>query len=522
MYSRQVVVRLFHKYITGSKTSFLFIILGLIWSFKIVEKAFLNILITRLSAGKMYDLRSSVVLVNSLELISVVLVVISTYATNVYRSRFMMVVLSTAVFIVGSILSGQLNLWLFYAAMALAHAAVAVTLKVFLENQLRTKYRDVSERQQLTKFWWTMVSALAAIFNQVSPLSGFHLKKLAKFLVIAMGCFFVVFLLGFEHYNDDGESSHNVVASIAKSKRPVNILSLCVCLSILNLVSAAGSAFFFLEAITLAVRDYLPVIILLDNVTRLTEFAVSESSGYLLKKLGERKRYNLQKMELLRIGMGMWCCVLCCNFAVGASTHRKYGPGGGEMSVYWLIPQFVLLGLMRGLAKDGFQSLYRSQAESQFKGWALGELARGAGSLLSMICVYIFNGRHFRWLEKNVGSSSLNKYYSFLAVLSVGNAMFYCWVAAWYLAWPFLVRAGDKRPTVIDSRTHAPQAKASQVKVRDKRHNVMHTTEARPALLVNDRDKRPRGATANGIHTREGSSWTYNSGDKKPKGNKFM
>ncbi|XP_042048004.1 protein NRT1/ PTR FAMILY 5.11-like isoform X2 [Salvia splendens] len=455
-----------------------------------------------------YDLRSSVVAVNSLELISVVVVVISTYATKVCKGRFLMVLFSATVFIVASILNfpvaGELNLWLFYPAMVLAHAALVVTLKVFLDDQFRPKYHDENERQEHTKFWWAMVSALAAIFNQLSPLSGFHLKKLA--LIIAMGCFFLLFLLGFEYYLDDGESSQSVTL-IEKSKRPVNILSLCFCLSILNLVSAVGSTFFFLEAITLTVRDYVSVIILLDNVARLTEFVVSESSSYLLKKLREEKRFNfnLQKMELLRIGLGMWCCVLCCNFAVGVSTHRKYGPGGVDMSVYWLIPQFFLLGLTRGLTKEGFQSLYGYQAESRFKGWALGEFARGAGLFLSMICVYIFNGTYFSWFEKNIGSSSLDKYYSFLAVLSIGNAMFYCWVAAWYLAWPFLVKAGEKK----------------QTKDREKWHNVMHTTEARP-LQVNDRDKRPRGVMANGIHTREGSSWTYNSGDKKPKGYKAM
>ncbi|XP_042053115.1 uncharacterized protein LOC121798264 [Salvia splendens] len=102
MYLIKDILFLFPTYIIGFKKSILFI-LGLIWSFKMVEKTFLNILITRLTAENKYDLRSSVVLVNLLELISVVLVVISTYATKICKGRFLMVVFSTTVFIVVSV-----------------------------------------------------------------------------------------------------------------------------------------------------------------------------------------------------------------------------------------------------------------------------------------------------------------------------------------------------------------------------------------------------------------------------------
>ncbi|KAG6428851.1 hypothetical protein SASPL_106890 [Salvia splendens] len=102
MYLIKEILFLFPELIIRFKKSILFIV-GLIWSFKFVEKTFFNILITRqLAAGMVYDLRSSVVAVNSLELISVVVVVISTYATKVCKGRFLMVLFSATVFIVVS------------------------------------------------------------------------------------------------------------------------------------------------------------------------------------------------------------------------------------------------------------------------------------------------------------------------------------------------------------------------------------------------------------------------------------
>ncbi|KAG6428849.1 hypothetical protein SASPL_106888 [Salvia splendens] len=482
MFLMKEVLRMFSKHIIDFKKSILFI-LGLIWSFKMVEQTFVNILITRLATENNYDLLGSVGVVNLLELLYVLLILISSYASNrikVYKGRFFMVVFSTTFFFIGLIHSfaeagnddeWQLSLGLFYPAMAImafGRGALAVTLKAFLDDQFRSKYGDDNERQQHTKFWWSLVSSLAALFVQVSPLTGFDLKKLEKVLIVVMGCFFLVFTFGFDYYSDDKERKHNVT-SIAKVKRPVNILALWGCLSVLSIVFASGSTFFFLEAITLSDREYIiPVILLLDNLTRFTGFVVSESCSLVIIKLKEQKRYNIQKMELVRIGMGMWCCVLCCNFAVGVSTHRKYGAGGSKMSVYWLTPQFFLLGLVRGLAKDGFQSLYESQVRKY--GWALGELARGVGCLLSILCIRIFSGKNFKWFQNNVDTSSLNKYYSFLAVLSVANAMLYCWIAGWYLAQPFLGKLKQKRGgRVMDSRMHNPEGSSGKYDHDDKK-----------------------------------------------------
>ncbi|KAL1551744.1 protein NRT1/ PTR FAMILY 5.5-like [Salvia divinorum] len=452
----------FHRH-TGFTNSIIFI-LGLIWSYRMVEKTFLDILITRM--WKLYDLKISAAVVNLHEVITICFVVMFSHATDVYRGRsvrFWMVVFSTTVCIVGLMLNyveagnddkGQLHLWLFFSMglMDLAQAGHRVTLRVFLEDQFRKVDKDKGERRRHTKFWWILVSAVAAIFSQLETLTGFHFRTLLLVLMSVIGFFFIVFIFGFTFYYNNGKSSDDSSndgarnQGLLKWKMRVILILLWVSLSILSLVSASGSTFFLLEAVTLAAHhDNLFSILVLANLVRCMEIAVSEVSRCVVEQLEESREYSIPKMELLRVGIGLGCCVMCCNIAVGTGTHRKYAKGGGAMSVYWLIPQFFLLGAMRGFAKDGFKSLFESNVQLPFQrcGWSLGVLTRGFGSFLSILCVFICGGKQFKWFQNDIDNSSLNKYYSFLSLLSLANIGLYIVVYGWYTDLWFLLEDQD-------------------------------------------------------------------------------
>ena len=97
---------------------------GLIWSFKILEKTLLSILITRLATGKMKnDLPGCVVVVNSHELITIVYsVIVTAYVTDVYRGllkRFVIVVFSTTVSIVSIVIIKLIDLFVFLSFVTL-------------------------------------------------------------------------------------------------------------------------------------------------------------------------------------------------------------------------------------------------------------------------------------------------------------------------------------------------------------------------------------------------------------------
>lgn len=107
--------------------------------------------------------------------------------------------------------------------------------------------------------------------------------------------------------------------------------------------------FFLVEAISLS-RDSLTPILLFSSLQRFVEFMVSGASSYIIGKLGKRNAYNEQKMELVRIAIGLKFCVACCIAAWIAADERMQQESEDRlMSVYLLTPQYVLLGVMGGL-----------------------------------------------------------------------------------------------------------------------------------------------------------------------------
>ncbi|KAG6395678.1 hypothetical protein SASPL_141802 [Salvia splendens] len=517
-------------------TTSIFFILGLVFSYKLLEKTFLDILMTRVAAAwgmqdksgeddydYNYDLRTAVIIVNLHEGTAAILIPLFVYAADViHMGRFKMVAFSATVCIVGLMLNKRaahdditLNIRLFYLAlglMALAQAAQRVNLEGFLDDQLRPMDLDNDQRKRRSKLWWTMVSFAVAIFAGFGPLPRLHdFEKLALVLISVMGFCFFVFLLGFKHYNfvpkiENPFKDVGIVLRRAFSNRNVEcpqtqephvpclrwldkataegscsgeqvrgvklllkMLPLWCCFLTFSLVSASGSTFFFMEAIEVTNdHNYINAILLFSNLSRLTQYAVSYGSSFLIGKLGERKKCNRRKMELVRIGIGMTCCLLCCVTA-SATAKRRQDIGEDDysddaMSPYWLTPQFFLLGLMWGLSEDGFESFYESQVSENLSkyGVAFVELANGVGIFASVLCILVFRSPPFEWFHEGLYYSNLNRYYIFLAVLSVVNLMVYCWVAYSY-------GVGDEKADQVnkgqpaDTRTHPEEAEPGNI-----------------------------------------------------------
>ncbi|XP_047962140.1 protein NRT1/ PTR FAMILY 5.6-like [Salvia hispanica] len=485
-------------------------ILGLIFSYKLVEKTFLNILITRLtSAWGDYNFRRAVVVVNLQEGSAALLVAFFAYVAEVHTGRFKMAVFSTAVCIIGLLLNAlqvgnneqRLDVHLFYPALALmtlAQAAQTFTLRAFLDDQLRPRNVTVAPAaahltdERRSMFWWYFVAFIAAIFAQFGPLADYGFRKLALVLVAMMGSSFLLFLLGtkyylfvstvpnplrgvgsvlvkavakrkveypqapeglFHNFNGDlhipprvpwlrwvdraavvqgGEAVPSTVEQVRRVKLLLKMLPLWSCFLTLSLVAASGSTFFLEEAYSLNGGN-IRNIIFFANLQRFTQAVVLVISDYTITRL---KRYSEQKMELVRIGIGMFCCTLCCAVAWATAAERRQHRTG--MSVYWLTPRYLLLGITGGLAGDGLQLFYKSQVlESLFRfGPPFVEIMMGVGRYLSIVCVFVFSGK---WFQKDLEDSRLDKYYIFLGCLSVGNFVAYCLAARWYGDDDFLV-----------------------------------------------------------------------------------
>ncbi|KAG6426393.1 hypothetical protein SASPL_110616 [Salvia splendens] len=256
-----------------------------------------------------------------------------------------------------------------------------------------------------------------------------------------MFLFSLVFYFGFDHYYDGEIDDGNNGGPHQGIRRRVMIIlfKLWICLSSLSLVSATGSTFFLLEATALVARqDNLFSVLILANLVKCVEIMASELSRWGVTYLNQKLRFRISYMELMRIGMGIGFCFVCCTFAIFTATNRMYG--GGAMSMYGLILQFFFLGLMRGFAKDGFQSVFESIVHPRYKiyGRCLGVLTRGCGSLLSLLYIYIFGFKRFHLFQYDLENSKLIYYYIILILFSVFCGVLYVVLMFLYIGTGFL------------------------------------------------------------------------------------
>ncbi|KAH6767757.1 hypothetical protein C2S52_018740 [Perilla frutescens var. hirtella] len=381
--------------------------------------------------------------------------------------------------------------------LTLSEAAIMVTLKSFLGDQLAlpATAEEENRTQKRTEFWLYSVSFFASILVLFGPLQNLSLEGITGVLAIVLGASLFWFLLGFKFYNrikPTGSALSDVLIVICSAiiKRnvaypqsseqlhqnfngDVQILphtswlrwldraavvqeseECRICCSVeqvkgvkyllkmlpmwstfitFSFVRASGDTFFLEEASSIT-DDSFPLLLFI-NLQRFTEVLVSETSDYILKKLHKKMNFNAQKMMLVRIGTGMFCCVLCCIAAWIQAVHRldlvdTYGEAKGYMSVYQLTPQFLLLAFMGGLSSDGLQNFFESQvSRSMFRyGPPFEECVNGIGRFVSIVFILILS----KWFENEAESSRLDNYYRLLAILSSVNIIAYCLVARWY------------------------------------------------------------------------------------------
>lgn len=149
------------------------------------------------------------------------------------------------------------------------------------------------------------------------------------------------------------------------------------------------------------------------------------------------------------IATGMILSVLCCITAAKVETrrlHRIRDHGLLDkpdekipMSIFALLPQFMLLAAVDGIANASISGFFRHQTPVSLHKYLLyftkGVL--GLGSMASVLSVYVVgkvsekNGKP-NWFQYTLNRSHLDRYYWFLAGLSAVNFVIYIIVAYFY------------------------------------------------------------------------------------------
>lgn len=138
----------------------------------------------------------------------------------------------------------------------------------------------------------------------------------------------------------------------------------------------------------------------------------------IVAALVEAKRLRMHEHEILRTG------------ETGEKTMR--------MSVFWLVPQYFLLGFGDAFSLIGLQEYFYDQVPDSMRslGMALYLSVIGVGSFLSSFLIIIVdhvtekNGKS--WFGKDINSSRLDRYYWMLAIINALNLCAYIFIANRY------------------------------------------------------------------------------------------
>lgn len=123
-----------------------------------------------------------------------------------------------------------------------------------------------------------------------------------------------------------------------------------------------------------------------------------------------------------RMGIGMLVSVVA--MAVAAVTACKQRAEAAEMSIIWLLPQYILLGVSDIFTVVGMQEFFYSEVPATMRtlGIALNTSVFGCGSFFGSFLISLLEhftgGDGHGWFSDDMREARLDKYYWFLAGLS--------------------------------------------------------------------------------------------------------
>ncbi|KAJ6821508.1 protein NRT1/ PTR FAMILY 5.2-like [Iris pallida] len=164
---------------------------------------------------------------------------------------------------------------------------------------------------------------------------------------------------------------------------------------------------------------------------------------------------------LQRIGVGLALHVVTMATAslterrrLGAARAHGLVQSGGQVpvTIFVLLPQFVLMGLADAFMVVGSTEFFYDQAPESMKslGASFSLTTYGVGNFLSSVLLSVVSDVTDRggegWVLNNLNASHLDYYYGFLTALTVLNLVFYLFVSRVYTYKAEAFESGDDGP----------------------------------------------------------------------------
>ncbi|XP_057807969.1 LOW QUALITY PROTEIN: protein NRT1/ PTR FAMILY 5.6 [Salvia miltiorrhiza] len=234
------------------------------------------------------------------------------------------------------------------------------------------------------------------------------------------------------------------VTAVEEVKLMINMIPIWLTTLPFGICVAQSSTFFIKQSTTL------------DRRIGTGGFTIPPASTYALAAIGmiaavvvydkllvpfmRRATGNERGINILpRIGIGM--CLTALSMVVAALVERKRLDRGGasaSMSVFWLAPQFLIIGAGDGFALVGLQEYFYDQVPDSMRslGIALYLSVIGAANFLSSLLITVVDHVTERsgksWFGKDLNSSRLDYFYYLLAAITAANLAVYALVVRSY------------------------------------------------------------------------------------------
>ncbi|KAH7443812.1 hypothetical protein KP509_02G052000 [Ceratopteris richardii] len=145
---------------------------------------------------------------------------------------------------------------------------------------------------------------------------------------------------------------------------------------------------------------------------------------------------------LQRIGIGIFIGVVGMVTAALVERKRRHLAGGRpqskqvDMSVFWLLPQYSILGLAQSFTSIGRLEFFYDQVPNNLRslGTAMYLTSVGVGNFLSSALITIINRATdpHPWIGRNLNTSHLDYFYWLLAALCLVELGIFLWLSFWY------------------------------------------------------------------------------------------
>ncbi|KAE8099314.1 hypothetical protein FH972_017305 [Carpinus fangiana] len=346
------------------------------------------------------------------------------------------------------------------ASYIILTAVMAVSLVIFVTGRPCYRYRGATG-SPLTPLLQVLVAAIRKrnLPYPSSPDQLYEVPKTEKtqgrLLCHTNKLKFLDKAAVFEDKNNPTAEKQNLwrlatVTKVEELKLVLNVIPIWLATLPFGICVAQGTTFFIKQSVTMnrkighgfvippASIFGIAAIGMIISVTIYEKFVVP----MLRNTTGNERGLNL----LRRIGIGM--SFTMATMVVAALVEKKRlgvvendpKKGADSMSVFWLAPQYLIIGFGDGFALVGLQEYFYDQVPDSMRslGIALYLSVIGASNFLSSWLITVVDkvtttspGGH-GWFGKDLNSSRLDKFYWLLAAISSLNMFVYVFLARRY------------------------------------------------------------------------------------------